>query len=193
MNRKNIDMECLLWHSFWLSNKHCDFESVLKIIKLLNKIEQEKCDLEIILTSNLRLRKCLSHNFVSKTGLDIFLTFACDWECVLDIIKPYKTWLRYSFVLELWFRKCIRHYWVWKVWLWGNCDLELWQCILYIIEPKKCDLELIGTEKVFLWLRQSCDLEFWLRKCFRHKSVWKVRLWNDCDLELWLRMGLEYN
>ena len=42
-------------------------------------------------------------------------------------------------------------------------------------------------------LRQSCDLEFLLRKCLSHKLVWKVRLWNDCDLELWLRMGLEYN
>ena len=56
---------------------------------------------------------------------------------------------------------------------------------------------MIGTEKVFVWLRkclrQSCDLEFWLRKCLSQKLVWKVRLWNDCDLELWLRMGLEYN
>ena len=35
-----------------------------KNIKLLNQIEKEKCDSEIVLTSNLRLRKC--HNFVSK-------------------------------------------------------------------------------------------------------------------------------
>ena len=71
----------------------------LDYFKRLNKIEQEKCDLEIIVTSNLRLRKCLGHNFVSKNRrLEIFMTFACDWECVLDIIKPYKTWLRNSFV-----------------------------------------------------------------------------------------------
>ena len=55
----------------------CDLESVLNIIKLLNKIEQEKCDLEFIVISNLRLRKCLSHNFVSKNRL-IFVTFVCD-------------------------------------------------------------------------------------------------------------------
>ena len=54
--------------------KSCDLVSVLNIIKLLNKIEQEKCDLEIIVTSNLRLKECLSHNFV----LDIFVTFAYD-------------------------------------------------------------------------------------------------------------------
>ena len=28
-----------------------------------------------------------------------------------------------------------------------NCDK---QCVLLIIEPKKCDLDMIGTEKVFL-------------------------------------------
>ena len=36
-----------------------------------------------------------------KTDLDISVTFACDW------VKPYKTLLRYSFVSELWFRKCL--------------------------------------------------------------------------------------
>ena len=40
---------------------------------------------------------------------------------------------------------------------------------------------------------ESFDLEFWLRKCLRHKWVLKVSLWNYCDLEQWLRMGLEYN
>ena len=39
----------------------------------------------MIVAYNLRLIKSLSHKFVSKTGLDLFLTFACDWECVLDI------------------------------------------------------------------------------------------------------------
>ena len=42
---------------------------------------------------NLWLRKSLTQNLSPRTGLDIFVTFACDWECVLDIIKPYETWL----------------------------------------------------------------------------------------------------
>ena len=54
----------------------CDLESVLNIIKLLNKIEQEKCDLEIIVTSKLRL--CVFVIILSpKTSLGIFVTFAC--------------------------------------------------------------------------------------------------------------------
>ena len=142
-------MECLLWHSF-CELCCCDLESVLNINKLWNKIEQEKCDLEMIVTSNLRLKKCLNHILL------------------------------------------------WKVWLWSNWDLELWQTMCLIHNwAQKYDLDMIRTEKVFLWLikclRQSCDLEFWLRKCLSHKLVWKVRLWNYFDLELWLRMGLEYN
>ena len=89
INKKNFYMECLLWHSFWLSNKHCDLEFVLNIIKskrklqlyqslLLNKIKPEKCDLEMILTYNLRLRKSLRLKFVSKNRLrhvcDFFLS-----------------------------------------------------------------------------------------------------------------------
>ena len=56
-----------------------NLESVLNIIKLLNKIEPEKCDLEMIVTYNLRLRKNrIDINLSPKTGLDIFVTFACD-------------------------------------------------------------------------------------------------------------------
>jgi len=69
-------MECLLCHSIWLSNKYRDLGSILNIIQLLNKIEQEK--LEIIVTSNLRLRKCLSHNFVPKNRLRHICDF-CVW------------------------------------------------------------------------------------------------------------------
>ena len=55
------EKKTLIWnpYSFLLCNKHRDLESVLNIIKLFNKIELEKYCLEIIVTSNLRLRKCL--------------------------------------------------------------------------------------------------------------------------------------
>ena len=56
---------------------------------LLNKIEPEKCVLEIIVTYNLRLRKSLRHVSVSKDRLKHICDFCFNWECVLGIAKPY--------------------------------------------------------------------------------------------------------
>ena len=47
------------------------------------------------------------------------MTFACDWECVLDIIKSYKTWL------------CLKSY-----------NLE---SVLDIFESEKYGCEVIAT------------------------------------------------